>query len=400
MIILDKSILRSFNPDSSSADLLLAIRATGAQRVGVPWMVMEELAAQQAIKYQQQYEATVQAVEGLRRLTPWELEVHLGLCELDSVREHWREKWGAVVETIPTSDEALRKAAFREANSLPPCKTSKNEKTGSRDAAIWLSAVEYAQQNPTETVYFASANTRDFGDGTEYPFPMRDDLKGIEHRFFHWTNLDEAVAEFAKPATTDEGLVAEILNAPAALKQVGPALQAGGHLPMYGFECTTEPHPGECWVINGHGWVTSEATVGAIEAPQMYRIGDHEWCTAIVRWYLTGTVISVPEGTFQAAGCMVTASMLFIPDRDDPRLTVLRAELPQHVPANVLGTLDLPVVVDWTPAETAAAKLAPYTQYPDLHPYRGRRTYEGAAVRLGMRQASEVSKSHRDAPGG
>ncbi|MFF0734107.1 PIN domain-containing protein [Streptomyces chartreusis] len=171
MIILDTSILRSFSPESSSADLLRTIRAVGAEQVAVPWMVVEELAAQQAIKHREKHEAAAQALESLRQATPWPLGMELPPRDLKAVRGHWRAKWGAVVDTIPTSEEALREAAFREANCLPPCKTSKGEKTGSRDAAIWLSAVEYAHQFPDVTVYFVSANTRDFGAGPPTPPP-------------------------------------------------------------------------------------------------------------------------------------------------------------------------------------------------------------------------------------
>ncbi|GAB3004540.1 hypothetical protein GCM10023080_082730 [Streptomyces pseudoechinosporeus] len=49
---------------------------------------------------------------------------------------------------------------------------------GGRDAAIWLTAVEYAREHPEETVYFVSRNTKDFGDGTAYPPLMDQDLEG------------------------------------------------------------------------------------------------------------------------------------------------------------------------------------------------------------------------------
>ncbi|MFD5522509.1 hypothetical protein [Streptomyces sp. NPDC127066] len=52
---------------------------------------------------------------------------------------------------IPTSETALREAAFREANGLAPCKIQdggRSAKTGFRDAAIWLSTIEYAREHP------------------------------------------------------------------------------------------------------------------------------------------------------------------------------------------------------------------------------------------------------------
>ncbi|MFB6961856.1 hypothetical protein ACFCYB_33960 [Streptomyces sp. NPDC056309] len=137
-------------PQSSSADLLRTIKMVGSDRVGAPWMVMEELAAQQAIKYQELHERAAQALEALRQATPWGggLPVQLGCCDTERAREHWRSVWGDLVEVIPTSDKAVRQALFREANCLAPCRESKSQKIGSRDAAIWLSAVEYATEHP------------------------------------------------------------------------------------------------------------------------------------------------------------------------------------------------------------------------------------------------------------
>ncbi|MBL3670964.1 DUF4935 domain-containing protein [Streptomyces sp. M2CJ-2] len=394
MIILDSSILRSFAPDSSSADLLLTLRATGTQRVGVPWMVMEELAAQQAIKYLEKYEAAAQALKSLQQVTPGSPTVDLPPCDPEDVRDYWREKWGVIFETIPVSEHVMRQALFREANSLPPCKTSKGEKTGSRDAVIWLSAVQYARQNPAETVYFASANTKDFGDGTDYPAPMNRDLRGIEDRFVHWTNLDQAVAEFAKPAETNEDRVAELLATPATSKQAQTALQAGGYLPTDGcFQCTALMPSGEWWAVPAFGWTTHETVVGYVEAPQRYRIADQEWYSAKVHWYLTGTV-NTDEGP-AAAGCHVAASMLFTPDADDLRLTVLRADWPQPLGLEVLNTLALPTI------ELSMAERFNWMQRhsrPDLHPYRGPRSYEGAVLRSSM--LPDSLKADNDAPFG
>ncbi|MFI9248165.1 hypothetical protein ACIGXF_37675 [Streptomyces sp. NPDC053086] len=54
---------------------------------------------------------------------------------------------------------------------------------GARDAAIWLTAIEYAREHPDEKVYFVSKNTKDFGDGTAYPYPMNEDVAGFGERF-------------------------------------------------------------------------------------------------------------------------------------------------------------------------------------------------------------------------
>ncbi|WPP32276.1 PIN domain-containing protein [Streptomyces sp. CL7] len=363
MIILDSCILRTFNPESSSGDLLRAIRAIGAQRVAVPWMVMEELAAQQAIKYREKYEAAAQAVESLRAATPWGIGGALGQLDLDRFRDHWREQWGTVVETISTSGEALREAAFREANCLPPCKIVKGSKTGSRDAAIWLSAVEYAREHPDETVYFASSNTKDFGDGSDYPPLLKEDLAGLEDRFVHWTDLDQFVAHFTKPVTTDMDLVADILHAPEVLAQVPAAAQASGYLPPDGsFRCTAAMTPTDNRVVPALNWFTIGALADVIESAQTYRVGEQEWCTAVVRWHLAGYVSNGPlindirPSRILGAGCEWTATVLFRPDADDPRLTVLRGSRPWPMSDDDFDDMPLSLY-DQTDAEVSISQV-------------------------------------------
>lgn len=73
---------------SGSAELLQTIRAVGTEGISVPWMVLEELAAQQAVKYWQKYEAAVQAIEALDQNTPWKVPTVLGDYDPERVRKH------------------------------------------------------------------------------------------------------------------------------------------------------------------------------------------------------------------------------------------------------------------------------------------------------------------------
>ncbi|RSS97501.1 hypothetical protein EF919_03375 [Streptomyces sp. WAC02707] len=68
--------------------------------------------------------------------------------------------------------------------------------------------MEYAEEHPDETVFFVSANTKDFGDGTSYPYPMNKDIAdaGVADRFILMTSLDEVASHFTEPAEVDEGL--------------------------------------------------------------------------------------------------------------------------------------------------------------------------------------------------
>ena len=105
---------------------------------------------------------------------PWADIPHPRKFDAEHVRKHWRERYSEIADVIETSVSAYQMAMFRETNILAPCKTvnSGKNKTGARDAAIWLTAVEYAREHPAETVYFVCNNTEDFGDGTSFPSPM------------------------------------------------------------------------------------------------------------------------------------------------------------------------------------------------------------------------------------
>ncbi|MFJ1550985.1 hypothetical protein [Streptomyces sp. NPDC088246] len=122
MIILDTNILKGTSLRGPEAELLLAIRSTKVERVGAPWIVLEELAAQQAILYEAKYETAKDAVETLNKATSWAEVRPPRKFSPDHVREYWRGRYAAIVEVLPTSPSAYQEALFREANLLAPCK--------------------------------------------------------------------------------------------------------------------------------------------------------------------------------------------------------------------------------------------------------------------------------------
>ncbi|MFJ6565502.1 PIN domain-containing protein [Streptomyces sp. NPDC091412] len=377
MIILDTSILRSFSPESSSADLLRTIKAVGREGVAAPWMVIEELAAQQAIKYEEIHQRAAQAVEALRQGTPWGLDVQLCNRDTERIRDHWRQTWGQLLGVIPTSDDALRQALFREANLLPPCKDVKGHKTGSRDAAIWLSAVEYAQKHPDETVYFVSANTKDFGDGTPYPYPMNKDVAGMADRFVQLTSMDDLASHFTEPAEVDGALVIEILKSETVLRGIKQIADA--HFPFPGpLECTAPMPDGTSVVVEASTWLTDEAHFGSVSEIVAYRIGDHVWCTASVEWHIVGTCDTL-MGTLEGAVDWPTA-VLFSLSRENPRLAVLREAPPRPVDEAALAALNLELP-NATMVELATAAARAAAQAGRLP-----RAYSGALVRRALRQ--------------
>lgn len=352
MILLDTNILRGMSLSSVSADLIKTIRAAGVQEVAVPWVVMEELAAQHAVRYKGRYDDAHDAVEALRRATPWPMpQLITPDLDLERVRRHWRDLYSALVDVLPASASVLQEAVFREANLLAPCKLvtvkgqDKQEKVGARDASIWLTAVEYAHQHEDETVYFVSRNTKDFGDGTAYKHPMGVDLQDLEGRFVHYTSLDDVVKEFTEPTDVDEEAVRAILSTPENNQviaeeawQDGRYLSSPGQVSAHQFACTVRPVVDTAGgnVSEGHaislGWIHRPKVrldgVGNISA---YRIGDHVWCTATARWLLSGSALIAQPFTLNGAVAAWETRVLVSPTNSESPLTILRSAMPTGV---------------------------------------------------------------------
>ncbi|MEU2264946.1 PIN domain-containing protein [Streptomyces olindensis] len=356
MIILDTNILQSVGLDSVSSDLLKTIRTAGVESVGVPWVVLEELVSHQSVPYRKKHEKAGQAMDAFERATPWPVTAVVPPLELERFREHCRQQYRAVVNEIPTTESALREAAFREANVLPPCKTivinerGKEVKTGGRDAAIWLTAIEYARNHPEETVYFVSRD-KDFRDGTTYRPPMDKDLEGIRHRFVHMTSIDEVVEKFATPTEIEEDAVRAILARPEMTALV--AAEAMRALPVQVaylapsslglFECTPasvlnlstgpqadlRPSP-----VVSAGWLrTPTAVFDSVRDMEARSIDDHVWCMAWARWLLGGPALVRGEDDGISVGCSWETRVLISPTSSTARLTLLRTRKPQGITA-------------------------------------------------------------------
>ncbi|MFC8867991.1 PIN domain-containing protein [Streptomyces sp. NPDC057148] len=388
MIILDSNILRGIGLEDSQADLLRAIRTLTDERVAAPWAVLEELSGQKAVKYRDKYARAAEAIEQLAGATPWPLDFEVGEDQLDDVRRYWRAQWLHIVEEIPTSDWALRQGAFREANLLPPCKQVKGSKVGARDAAIWLSAIEYARNHSDETVYFVSQDN-DF-EPTAYPKLMRADLDGLgERRFVHLTTFQELVDRFTESTTPDKDLVCRVLRSPAAADAVARASRE--IRPTYGsILCTVarlDPN-GDPHTVAARSWIAAStcARFEGLSSVETYRVGDHEWGIAVARWSLTGTaLLDFRELEPMAAACNWTTSVLFRMDPDDPGMSVLRHQEPSPVDDETFKALK-PSVSFWpTGAEKTMAGLMAV-----MEELRWKMPSEAIANELGRRIANQI----------
>ncbi|MFI8365257.1 PIN domain-containing protein [Streptomyces sp. NPDC085612] len=385
MIILDTNILTKSDIGSATTDLVKTIRASEVERVAVPWVVLEELTAHRAVPYREKYEAAAAALDNLREGTPWPVLVVLPGMDLQRFQDEWRRKWLDVVEVIPTSEAAFKEAVIREVNLLPPCKpvvvsaSGDTQKIGGRDAAIWLTAVEYAREHPGETVYFVSRNTKDFGDGSAYPYPMSEDLAGIGDRFVLLTSWHDVVEKFAERTdVVDEEAVRSILSSEESLRAiakeavrlmavprglVGPDFEAS-----MGFFAEGEDTLVDTEVVRVLGWAERPAaTFESVSGLHAYRIGEHVWCTATVRWVLSGPALARDSLRVLGVGCVWETRVLVSTTNAHARLTVLRGQGTHALSGGQVSVL--------------SADLAVHAGFINLHPnwmeHRGLSRLEG-----------------------
>ncbi|MEU8810629.1 PIN domain-containing protein [Streptomyces violaceoruber] len=361
MIILDTNIVDGFRLDSVSSDLLKTIRTSKVDRVAVPSVVMDELISHRAVPYREKHQKAVEALERFGKSTPWPTTPSvLPQLDMKACESHWKKQYSAVAEVIQTSAEALQEAFRRESNVLPPCKAvvvsegGDTVKTGGRDAAIWLTAVEYARQHPEETVYFVSRNTKDFGDGTSYPAPMHQDLNGIADRFVHLTTLAQVVERFAVETDVDLEAVesflpdAETLDDVSAVAYIKHRLRPGPLARRSSFyEGTPLADPAsadgeslsESVPITSQGWLTApKARFSSARDVKAYRIGDHVWCMATVRWLLAGVVLPDESADPATVGVAWETRMLLSTTERSSRPTILRAFHPKPADASEFDT--------------------------------------------------------------
>ncbi|WP_327345974.1 PIN domain-containing protein [Streptomyces europaeiscabiei] len=291
MIILDANILKGVSLRGPEAELLRTIRTSGVERVAAPWIVFEELAAQQVLLYGAKHETALDAVTALDKATPWAKVALPVKASPEMVRGYWRKRYTELAEPLQTSLTAYEQALFREANLLAPCKTinSGKAKTGARDAAIWLTAVEYAREHPQESVYFVT-NDSDFLDhSTSLRHPLDEDLKGLEQRFVLFTSLDDVVSKFATEIEAPEDDVRSVLAKPPA---GAAAVRSARHSGNFNFVATAVREERRLVEVpvTGHFLNSVSLALSSVSGIRAYEIAGHKWCTATARWLFSGYV--------------------------------------------------------------------------------------------------------------
>ncbi|MFJ2875438.1 MULTISPECIES: PIN domain-containing protein [unclassified Streptomyces] len=395
MIILDANILKSASLRGPAADVLRAIRAADGERVAAPWIVMEEIAAQQALAYQRKHDTAVEAVDILRAATPWSDVPNPRKWDAEHVRKHWRERYASLAETIETSPAAYQEAMFRETNLIAPCKTvnSGKHKTGARDAAIWLTAVEYARSNPAEIVYFVSNNTEDFGDGSSFPEPMDKDISGMEDRFFLFTSLDGILTKFATELEagvediqslldTEETRAAILLAARAAARRYQ---SVDGSRLMFASEIA-DSDSDKLGIITQTHWRPTGVGLDKVLKVDAREVGGHHWFTASVRWLLKEERPR-PEGYLPQHMAYAWETRILLSPTADKPLTVLDSKRPGPIYyADIPKVSDINVAMHrhiQAPGEWPTALPADRTMLEtDRHSSPGERSFESEVYRL------------------
>ncbi|MFB8085088.1 PIN domain-containing protein [Streptomyces sp. NPDC055992] len=357
MIILDTNVLKGTSLRGPEAELLRAIRNSRVERIGAPWIVIEELAAQQALLYEAKYEAAKEAMETLDKATPWSEVSPPRKFAPERARGHWRNRYTAIVEVMQTSPQAYQDALWREANYLAPCKQlAGGEKTGARDAAIWLTAVEYARENPEETVYFVSADG-DFGDGSSFAPPMDEDVRELGDRFVFMKSLGDVLTKFAAESSVDEAELASLLEDPANQHAVMQSIRRLEHFPA-----TIIADSGQLQDVIAWRWKRRmHIRLDSVADVRAYEIAGHRWYTATARWLASG---AVPEGRGydlnQWVHCSVKTRVLSSPTAPSKGMTVLAVEQSHPITAEDVSKVPEPVplvpLAPAAPLETALAR--------------------------------------------
>ncbi|MFG2284000.1 PIN domain-containing protein [Streptomyces asoensis] len=322
MIIFDTNAFNRVSPDGVKADIVRKLRKSG-HRVAVTWMVLEELAAHQSRHYPRQYQGALTALEKLRRDLPWELDSTLEPIDVERFLDHWRAAYMDVFEVIQTSGDVALKALAREAMALPPAKRSEKDdhSEGARDVAIWFSMLEFLKDNPDEHVYFVTNNTKDFGDGAVYEYPMNEDIRGLEHRLTRLKDFNAVVAAFTTEVPGDSAAAAaeELLRSEAMREQVAQtaveALASEVGLPGLGVSDAE---------IAWRTWLAAPAVeLLSVENVTGHEIDQHVWYTADVEWLLHGSAVSADGENALSVACVWRMKILFSTDEKDESPTIL-----------------------------------------------------------------------------
>jgi len=98
------------------------------------------------------------------------------------------------------------------------------------------------------------------------------------------------------------------------------------------------------------GWAQEpQAVLSSVQDVEAYKIGEHEWYAATARWFLCGIALNQGATHLVSAGCAWQTRVLFTVSSgtDGPRLTVLHASRPTHMPTSDFDDLPMQARAPW-----------------------------------------------------
>ncbi|WTX01126.1 PIN domain-containing protein (plasmid) [Streptomycetaceae bacterium NBC_01309] len=321
MIIFDTNAVDLLRPDSLRADLIRKLRESGHHRVAVPWMVLEELVAHQAKPYILKHQSVTRGLDALRGVAPWEVDISLERLDLERIQGHWRSQYLKIFEVIETTGDAAKQALIREALALPPAKQGEKRAEGGRDAAIWFSILDFLVANPDEQICFVTNNHKDFGDGTFYPFPMDEDVSGMEGRLTRLKDFNEVVAKYTNEVSGEaaEAAAEELLRSAAVRGRVAQTAVEALDSPL-GYVGLEMPDTETGW----RSWLAApEVALLSVNDVTGHEIEGDVWYTANVQWLLYGSALGNDDGTALGVACVWPMKVLFSTKETDESPTVL-----------------------------------------------------------------------------
>ena len=363
MIIFDTNALFGLRRDTPKFDLLRAFKLSGSQIAAVPWMVLEELVAQQVVPYVTAHDRAFSAIKELNRRSPWRASsVRIPPREIEEAKAYWRAEYSEVLTVLETSADNAKLALAREAYVEKPAKIigdKNNIKVGARDVAIWLSVVGYLKDNPGEEVFFVCNNHRDFGRGVDYVSPMAEDIAGMESRLKFLPLFEDFISRFTQEIDVASDRARDLLSQLGADSIAAVGRHAVIALAGRTFDGTRYAGSGTFEFCQWTGWVTQpEAFLHSVISADGHKIGADEWYTAVVDWILVGAAgvaKSVDWGgsPVNEIGCRWRTKVLFSTDARKP-VQVVSSESPKRLDVNEQSELQ-PLIVGMQKSSAAGA---------------------------------------------
>jgi hypothetical protein len=347
MIIFDTNILRGVTRKNPTFDILRALKHSGIHTIGVPWMVLEELVAKQSLEYAAAHGRASAAMNDLGRKAPWSRSAQIPSFNFERAKEYWRGQYSEVLQIIETSEQNAKEALAREAYCERPAKTNSDEKGGARDVAIWLSVIDYLKSNPNEEVFFVSKNTKDFGDGSEYPDLMARDLGDMKERLTILTSFEDIIGRFTEKIEVSDNKIKRLLEEVVS-DEVAPVEGAANTLLQGGPFRGTLVDDWEFKPLSWREWaLPPSAAIRNVSRGSGHKIGDSEWYTATVDWLLVGLVTTTAISYFSSTdvppaariACQWRTKILFSVG-ENLQLTIVEDEKPTALDANDRAELE------------------------------------------------------------